>query len=126
MLKRALLPCMFFTIAYAGGCGSSGSKSEANAKDGAAPLSEYKGAPIPPQSPFAKLTVGMGSKQVSDLIGPPTDQDGRMTGKNFNPFYYGNDRFRTTWYYKGHGKLIFSSQSRLLEIQYNPEATGYR
>lgn len=38
-------------------------------------------------SKFAKLKIGMRQREVEDLIGPPTDEDGHITGKGFIPFF---------------------------------------
>lgn len=82
--------------------------------------------PIPPSSPFAQLNYGMGEGEVASLIGQPTDRDARITGKNFNPFYYGTDTHRETWFYKGMGRLQFNSRGRLIEAYYNVDERGYR
>src|SRR5438874_12253227 len=60
----------------------------ADAKEG-----EIVGTPAK-NSTFTKLELGMGMKQVMDLIGPPTDQGAYVTGKAFIPFYFGSDRYR--------------------------------
>ena len=53
----------------------------------------------------------MGMKQVTDLIGQPTDQGTYITGKAFIPFYFGSDRYRYELVYKGWGRLIFAGGS---------------
>ena len=68
----------------------------------------------------------MGEGEVASLLGPPTDKDARITGKNFNPFYYGTDTHRETWFYKGQGRLQFNSRGRLIEAYYNADERGYR
>ena len=60
----------------------------ADAKEG-----EIIGTPAK-NSKFTKLQMGMGMKQVTDLIGSPTDQGAYVTGKAFIPFYFGGDRYR--------------------------------
>ena len=62
-----------------------------------------------PNSRFSKLQIGMPVRQVVDLIGPPTDQGGYVTGRAFNPFYWGSDRTRFEMAYKGQGRLVFAS-----------------
>lgn len=86
-----------------------------------------------PNSPFTRLQIGMSARQVIDLIGPPTDQGGYITGRAFIPFYYGSDRSRYEMAYKNHGRLIFASGARfsvggsnLVWIIHNPNDTGYR
>lgn len=117
-------------LALSGGCksDSDSSKSESESK----PLAATKPSiPIPPDSPFAKVKVGMGMKEVYDLIGEPTDTDSYVTGKSFNPFYYGGDTHRMTARYKGIGTITFSPKSRwgsgmrAIEIEYDPSESGY-
>ncbi len=85
-------------------------------------------APIPAGSPLAKIKDGMGMKEVADLIGPPTDTNSHITGKAFIPFYFGGDRAQTVAYYKGLGRIIYSSANgspRVSAVEYDPNETGY-
>ncbi|WP_295542846.1 hypothetical protein [uncultured Pseudacidovorax sp.] len=84
-------------------------------------------------SKFTRLQIGMPVRQVTDLIGPPTDQGGYMTGKAWIPFYFGGDRHRFEMTYKGQGRLIFAgggmgdfSSGYLIWIIHNPNEPGYR
>lgn len=84
-------------------------------------------------SKFTKLQIGMPLKQVTDLIGEPTDQGAYITGKTFIPFYFGGDRYRHEYVYKGQGRLIFAggsmgdiSSGHLIWIIYNSNEGGYR
>jgi outer membrane protein assembly factor BamE (lipoprotein component of BamABCDE complex) len=93
---------------------------------------EITGKPAP-GSKFTKLKIGMSMKQVTDLIGPPTDQGAYITGKAWIPFYYGSDRYRHELVYKGQGRLIFAGGSRgdyssgyLTSIIHNAKESGYR
>jgi outer membrane protein assembly factor BamE (lipoprotein component of BamABCDE complex) len=52
---------------------------------------EISGKPAP-GSKFTKLRIGMSMKQVTDLVGQPTDQGTYITGKAWIPYYYGSDR----------------------------------
>ena len=86
-----------------------------------------------PGSKFNKVQIGMGMKEVMDLIGQPTDQGAYVTGKAFIPFYYGRDVYRHELIYKGQGRLIFSggafgnySSGRLSRIIHNADERGYR
>jgi hypothetical protein len=86
-----------------------------------------------PGTRFTKLTIGMGMKQVTDLIGPPTDQGSYVTGKAFIPFFFGSDRYRHEMAYKGLGRLVFAggsagdySSGHLIEITHNTAESGYR
>jgi len=84
-------------------------------------------------SKFTKLQIGMPMKQVTDLIGPPTDQGSYITGKAFIPFYFGPDKHRYEMVYKGLGRLIFAggsigdfSSGNLIWIIHNANEGGYR
>lgn len=84
-------------------------------------------------SKFTKLQIGMPVRQVTDLIGPPTDQGAYMTGKAWIPFYFGGDRHRFEMTYKGQGRLIFAgggmgdfSSGYLIWIIHNANEPGYR
>ena len=81
----------------------------------------------PPGSPFSKLALGMSMKQVSDLIGEPTDQKSYWTGKSWIPFYYGRDNYRWEYRYKGQGVVTFSGDGSqtVYRVIYNPDETGY-
>ena len=77
-------------------------------------INDYEGeitAIAAPNSRFTQLKIGMGFKQVMDIAGPPTDQGAYITGKAFIPFYFGSDRTRSEFVYKGEGRLIFAGGS---------------
>ncbi|WP_158880734.1 hypothetical protein [Rhodanobacter sp. L36] len=82
-------------------------------------------------SKFSKIRVGMYSKEVMDLIGPPTDQKSYATGKAWIPFHFGGDNYRMEFLYKGEGSLTFSgggigsSASKLIRITVNTQESGY-
>jgi hypothetical protein len=106
--------------------GASAAKSS-DAKEG-----EIVGTPAK-NSKFTRLQMGMGMKQVTDLIGSPTDQGAYVTGKAFIPFYFGSDRYRHELVYKGQGRLVFAGGSvgnlgagRLIRITHNANEPGYR
>ena len=90
----------------------------------------YSGTPAP-GSKFARLKMGMSMQQVEHQIGPPTSQSTHMTGKQFIPFYFGGDTYRTDFYYRREGELTFSpdhmgdSNQTLIYMRVNPKATGY-
>jgi hypothetical protein len=86
-----------------------------------------------PNSKFKKLQIGMSMKQVTDLIGEPTDQGASVTGKAFIPFYFGSGTVRYEAAYKGQGRLIFSGGgmsnaggANLVWIINNANDSGYR
>ncbi|WP_369981662.1 hypothetical protein [Xanthomonas bundabergensis] len=91
---------------------------------------EITGKPAP-DSKFTQLKIGMPMKQVTDLIGEPTDQGSYVTGKAFIPFFYGGDRYRYELAYKGQGRLVFAGKSmgsggNLIWIIHNKNDSGYR
>ncbi len=93
---------------------------------------EITGKPFP-GSKFTKLKIGMSRAEVTQLVGPPTDEGAYVTAKAFIPFYYGSDRSRIELAYKGQGRLIFSTDAgwgadggHLTWIIYNKNDTGYR
>jgi hypothetical protein len=101
-------------------------------KSGDATEGEIVGTPAK-NSKFTKVKIGMGMKEVTDLIGPPTDQGAYVTGKAFIPFYFGGDRYRHELVYKGQGRLVFAggsvgnpSAGRLIRIVHNAKEPGYR
>lgn len=83
-------------------------------------------------SKFAQLKIGMKLEQVENLIGSPNRTDSRITGKQYQPFYFGGDTLRTEAYYKNEGRLTFSNIQQdsaadtLIRIVVNPEAGGNR
>ncbi len=92
---------------------------------------EIVGIPAP-GSKFAQLQIGMTIRQVEDLIGKPNDTDSRITGKQYQPFYFGGDTERTEAFYKNEGQLTFSNihpdsaADTLIRIVVNPDASGSR
>lgn len=92
---------------------------------------EVIGTPAP-DSKFTKVHDGMYSREVVDLIGPPTDQKTFQTGKAFIPFHFGGDNYRTEFHYKGEGVLTFSGGGvgaegslKLIKVEVDPKETGY-
>jgi hypothetical protein len=124
-----------------------GKKNAKNAKPAAAPAAAP--APTPAATPapaaapvaaaaapatvdFSKIQVGMSQQQVNDLLGPPTAQTQRMTGKQWQPFNFGaKDLQRMMYLYKGVGRIEFSLKSayegvfRVVAVTPNPAETGY-
>lgn len=91
---------------------------------------EITGKPAP-GSKFTELKIGMPMKQVTDLIGEPTDQGAYVTGKAFIPFFFGGDQYRYEMAYKGQGRLVFAGKSmgtggNLIWIIHNANDSGYR
>lgn len=85
-------------------------------------------------SKFNRLKIGMSMKQVTDLIGEPTDKAAYVTAKAFIPLYFGDDTHRFEMIYKGFGRLVFAGGSvfgdvtggQLIWIIHNANESGYR
>jgi hypothetical protein len=92
---------------------------------------EIVGIPLP-DSKFGRLEIGMTLKQVENLIGRPDKTDSRITGKQYQPLYYGGDTLRTEAFYKDEGQLTFSNinpdsaADTLIRIMVYPNTTGTR
>lgn len=86
---------------------------------------------IRPGSKFSRVQIGMGLKQVQDIIGVPDDHSTHITGKAFIPFYFGGDTYMMELYYKGEGQLSFaptalgSGIDTLVRIINDPSEAGY-
>jgi hypothetical protein len=82
------------------------------------------------KSKFARLEIGMSKTQVEKLIGGPDDAETHMTGRSFQPFYFGGDTQRYQAFYKSEGQLTFSNISMrsapetLIVITVDRKATG--
>ena len=72
------------------------------------PASVPAAAPAPASGPLAAVHQGMDPAQVQRLAGAPSTVKPFITGKAFIPWYFGPDRTRTAYYYKGQGRVIFS------------------
>ncbi len=93
---------------------------------------EITGRPAP-GSKFTQLQIGMPMKQVTDLVGQPSDQGAYITGKAFIPFFFGSDTHRQELVYKNQGRLIFAGGSmgdfgsaHLVWIIHNASEPAYR
>jgi len=82
-------------------------------------------------SKFAKLRIGMGRKQVEDIIGAPSDSHVYSTGKAFIPFYFGKDAYRIETFYKKEGSLTFEgggvtgTSGVLIRVSVDATSDGY-
>lgn len=87
-------------------------------------------APPPANSPLAKVQVGMNPREVEAILGPPNDENAYVTGKAFIPFYYGRDRSRRAYFYKGLGRVVFAGAGgfgqswKVSRIEYDPNEDG--
>ncbi len=63
------------------------------------------------QHSLSAIKKGMSLQEVNGLIGEPTSSSSHVTGKTFNPFYYGSDHARLVFLYEGRGRILFSQRS---------------
>jgi hypothetical protein len=98
----------------------------------AAPAAAPAAATAPKTVDFSLIKVGMSQQEVTDLLGPPTNQSQRMTGKQWQPFNFGaRDLQRMMFLYKGVGRVEFSLKSayegvfRVITVTPNPNESGY-
>ena len=86
--------------------------------------------PPPAGSKLAGVREGMTPEQVQKIAGAPASIKPYVTGKAFIPWYFGPDRSRTAYYYKGQGRVIFSGEggfgtdSHVLHVEYDPSDPG--
>jgi len=133
MARRVGLLGVAFFFALNAACGhshpQSSDQSTANSGTQADPNDTHKGNPPPPNSPLAKVQVGMSDIEVRKILGEPDDANGYITGKAFIPYYFGSDTSRTDWLYKGKGRVVFSRNRysgnlKVVRVDYNPSETG--
>jgi len=82
---------------------------------------------IPSNHPFAKISEGMDSSEVSSVLGRPTRKTKYQTGKGFIPGAgrWLNDTRRQSWFYKGKGSIVLSKNKYsglylVREVNYDP------
>ena len=122
---------VFFLSACATQQSSSTSSTSTEAQTASAPAPVNEGVPAPANSKLAKVTLGMNKQQVSEILGQPTDQNSYASGKAFIPFYFGNDARRSSWFYKGIGRVVFADgnafgggTSEVVRVDYDPSESG--
>jgi hypothetical protein len=59
-------------------------------------------------SPFGKLEIGMGQREVQSVAGQPSDTKFYVTGKAWIPYFGGAGKTEVYAYYKGYGRLLFA------------------
>jgi len=132
MNRAKLIPVL--ALAFLGACArpSTTSSSQPSEQKAQPARNNYPTGKPRRGSKFAKLRVGMSRQEVMRIIGPPTSQDTHVTGKQFIPFYFGGDMYRSDWYYRGEGELTFSQvayespNQDLIYIRVDRKSTGYR
>jgi len=114
-----------------GGADGSSAKADKKAAKAEADKADAIPVPIPATSKFAKVELGMSRGEVEDKIGQPNEFAGYVTGKAWNPFYYGGDTHRMAARYKGDGVIVYAPHSRyastykVIRIEYNADEPGY-
>ncbi len=90
-----------------------------------------EGVQPPNNSPLATIHPGMSKQQVKALIGSPSAESGHITGKAFIPLYFGNDAHRTSYYYRGMGRVVFADgnvfgggEPEVIRVEYDPGESG--
>lgn len=83
-----------------------------------------------PGSKLAKVTKGMTTAQVIEVMGTPTSEGSYVTGKAFIPYYYGSDTSRMEYRYAGQGRVVFtrnrwSGGLTVVEVQGDPSEDGH-
>ncbi len=124
MRRFTLLVAAVCLLALNAGCSS---------KSGSAAAPAAAAKPIPPDSPLAKINIGMTAQEVSTILGMPTNQVSYASGKAWIPFYFGDDARRTEWSYKGLGRVVFTGGNvfggaggHVERVDYDPTETGVR
>jgi len=123
MQMGKLVGVVLMGVVGLGGCARNAPAPAAAAKPAAS-------APVPADSPLAKVTVGMTEQEVRALLGPPSQENEYISGKAFIPWYFGPDRTRRAYFYKGMGRVVFSGGSgfnrtgKVSRVEYDPAETG--
>ncbi len=71
---------------------------------------------VPPDSPLAKIELGMKHDEVLEILGSPDARIDRLTTKAWNPFYNGPEANLREWIYQGRGRVVFSLYQGSLEV----------
>jgi hypothetical protein len=126
-LSVALLLSGWLALGVVACARRSAETAPAKTQAGSAPAA----TPAPAGSKLAAVKEGMRPEEVQKILGVPESIRPYITGKAFIPFYYGRDRTRTAYYYKGQGVVVFSgdggfgTSSRVQRVEYNPNEPGY-
>jgi hypothetical protein len=86
-------------------------------------------APIPPETRFARLRLGMTKQDAEALLGRPDASLHHANEGARIPFYASDDSSRWETFYRGQGRLTFSGawltgEVRLIRIEYDPTEDG--
>jgi hypothetical protein len=127
MRNRISFALTLLAVCFFVGCHSSDSSSSSESLAATQPA-----VPIPPDSPFAKVKMGMSKEEVDATIGQPTSVYSFQTGKAWIPFHFsGSDDARIRSHYKGIGSITFTldsaytSRFSVMSIDYDPSDPGF-
>jgi hypothetical protein len=73
-------------------------------------------AGIPPDSPLARIELGMHHAKVSRILGEPDERIDRLTKKAWIPFYDGPGARLIEWVYAGVGRVVFAVNTGTLLV----------
>ena len=124
--SKGLALTMIVMLAVVAGCATQSTSPRPQGAAAQAPAA----TPPPAGSKLAGIREGMTPEQVRKLAGTPGAIKPYITGKAFIPWYFGPDRSRTAYYYKGQGRVIFSgdgglgTDSHVLGVEYDPSDPG--
>lgn len=67
----------------------------------------------------------MSDTEVREILANPDDENVGLSGRAFNPFYWGPNQQRATWTYKGKGRIVFdrnmyNGRLRVVRVIANP------
>lgn len=122
------------TAGYRAGSVSLDAYRKGQGRPAAGTPSASNATPAVPQGSgsFEHVRVGMSMDEVNALLGTPSATYSHQTGKAWIPFNFkGKDVARIVALYKGKGRIIFSQESvyasvwRVMELQPNPNESGY-
>ena len=124
MRLLSIITVCVLAVGFAG-CSQQKGPTKPGAEEGARQIT-----PPPPKSPLAKVQPGMSPREVEKLLGPPTSEHAYITGKAFIPWYFGRDRNRIAYFYKGLGRVVFqgggggSLDHTVHHVEYDPTESG--
>lgn len=111
--------------------GACSTQTSSGAAKESASAATAEGVAPPAGSPLAKIQIGMHKTQVREILGSPSDENSYPTGKAWIPFYFGNDARRSSWYYKGIGRVVFADGNvfgggtpEVVRVDYDPTESG--
>jgi hypothetical protein len=105
--------------AAAAGVESSAAEAPAGQREPEAPPLASKRQPfpgVPPESPLARIELGMRHDEVLEILGSPDRKIDRVTARAWIPFYKGPDADLRDWIYAGRGRVVFSLYEGALEV----------